>query len=99
MNNERSSREMSPLTLRPSPQPSPPSTRERVNMRVAEKVRLHHPRHHAAVRTQDYVFSQLIPYIGNKRKLLHLIAQAVDFTGVSAGTFVDLFTGSTVVGR
>lgn len=62
--------------------------------------RLHHPKRHAAARTGDYVFSQLIPYIGNKRKLLHLIGQAVDFTGVAAGgTLVDLFAGSTVVGR
>ena len=62
--------------------------------------RLHHPRRHAAVRTGDYVFSQLIPYLGNKRKLLHLIARAVDFTGARpGGTFVDLFAGSTVVGR
>jgi len=61
--------------------------------------RLHDPRLHAAVRTTDYVFSQLIPYIGNKRKLLHLIAEAVAFTGCCGGTFVDLFTGSTVVGR
>ncbi|QOV90557.1 DNA adenine methylase [Humisphaera borealis] len=62
--------------------------------------KVHHPRRHAAVRTDDYVFSQLIPYIGNKRKLLHLIGQALDFTGVpSEGTFVDLFTGSTVVAR
>lgn len=61
--------------------------------------RLHHPRRHAAVRTGDYVFSQLIPYIGNKRKLLHLIAEAVAFTGCRGGTFVDLFTGSTVVAR
>lgn len=62
--------------------------------------KLHHPRRHAAVRTSDYVFSQLIPYIGNKRKLLHLIGEALDSTGVaSSGTFVDLFTGSTVVAR
>lgn len=62
--------------------------------------KLHHPRRHASVRTDDYVFSQLIPYIGNKRKLLHLIAQAVDFTNIGvAGTFVDLFTGSTVIAR
>jgi adenine-specific DNA-methyltransferase len=59
----------------------------------------HHPRRHAAVRTQDYVFSQLIPYIGNKRKLLSLIAGAVAFTGIKQGDFVDLFTGSTVVAR
>ena len=51
------------------------------------------------MRTRDYVFSQLIPYIGNKRKLLHLIAEAVRFTGCGGGTFVDLFTGSTVVAR
>src|SRR5215216_3447997 len=61
--------------------------------------RVHNARRHAAVRTTDYVFSQLIPYIGNKRKLLHLIGRALDFTGVAAGTFVDLFAGSTVVSR
>lgn len=60
---------------------------------------LHHPRRHAAASTDDYVFSQLIPYIGNKRKLLHLIEDAVHLTGCRGGTFVDLFTGSTVVGR
>jgi adenine-specific DNA-methyltransferase len=62
-------------------------------------VRLHHPKRHAAVRTDEYIFAQLIPYIGNKRKLLHLIAEAAAFTGIKAGTFVDLFTGSTVVAR
>jgi adenine-specific DNA-methyltransferase len=59
----------------------------------------HHPRRHAAVRTKDFVFSQLIPYIGNKRKLLSLIAAAVEFTRIKQGDFVDLFTGSTVVAR
>lgn len=67
---------------------------------ISAALRVHHPRRHAAVRTDDYVFSQLIPYIGNKRKLLHLVGQALDFTGVdNKGTFVDLFTGSTVVAR
>lgn len=61
--------------------------------------RIHHPRQHAAAHTDDYVFSQLIPYIGNKRKLLHLIADAVEVTGVQQGTFVDLFSGSSVVSR
>ncbi len=62
--------------------------------------RLHNARRHAAIRTGDYVFSQLIPYIGNKRRLLHLLGQALDFTGVDAsGTLVDLFAGSTVVSR
>ncbi len=59
----------------------------------------HHPRRHAAVRTDEYLYSQLIPYIGNKRKLLPLIARAVAKTGVEDGTFVDLTTGTTVVAR
>lgn len=54
---------------------------------------------HAAVRTGDYVFNQLIPYIGNKRKLLDLIKKAIDRTGMTRGTFVDLFAGSGVVAR
>src|SRR5664280_420803 len=59
-----------------------------------------HPRRHAAVRTDEYVYAQLIPYIGNKRKLLPLIARAIDATGTPVGaTFVDLFSGSTVVAR
>jgi len=61
--------------------------------------RIHHPRRHAAVRTDNYVFSQLIPYIGNKRKLLHVIGEALDGAVPKSGTFVDLFAGSTVVGR
>jgi adenine-specific DNA-methyltransferase len=59
----------------------------------------HHPRRHAAVRTDEYVYSQLIPYIGNKRKLLPLIAQGIVQTGCRRGTFVDLFSGSSVVAR
>jgi adenine-specific DNA-methyltransferase len=71
----------------------------------------HHPRLHAAVRTKDYLFSQLIPYIGNKRKLLPLIAEGIALCGergdVRSGArsdaggrcFVDLFAGSTVVSR
>ncbi len=58
----------------------------------------HAPRH-AAARTDDYVFAQLIPYLGNKRKLLPLIAEAVARTGVAGGTFADLFAGSGVVAR
>src|SRR4051794_9065265 len=59
----------------------------------------HHPRRHAAQKTESYLYSQLIPYIGNKRKLLPLIGEAIEATGVQGGTFVDLFTGSTVVAR
>jgi adenine-specific DNA-methyltransferase len=57
------------------------------------------PRAHAAVRTDAYLFSHLIPYIGNKRKLLPLIADAIGRTGVTAGLFVDFFAGSSVVAR
>lgn len=60
---------------------------------------IHHPRRHSAVHTREYVFAQLIPYIGNKRKLLHLIQQGIEATGCRSGTFVDLFAGSTVVSR
>lgn len=56
-------------------------------------------RDHAAARTTDYIFSQLIPYLGNKRKLLPLIGQAVAQTGVTGGLFVDFFAGSGVVAR
>lgn len=56
-------------------------------------------RRHAAVRTEDYTYAQLIPYIGNKRKLLPLIARGIAATQLASGMFLDLFTGSTVVGR
>lgn len=59
----------------------------------------YHPRRHAAVRTDEYVFSQLIPYIGNKRKLLPLISRGIACTGLREGVFIDLFSGSSVVGR
>src|SRR6185437_15396925 len=60
---------------------------------------LYHPRRHAAVRTDEYLYSQLIPYLGNKRKLLPLISHGIQWTGLPCGTFVDLFSGSTVVAR
>jgi len=66
---------------------------------VMGKVRLHHPRKTAARDTDEYVFAQLIPYIGNKRKLLGLIHEAIKSTNVKDGIFVDLFSGSTVVAR
>lgn len=47
----------------------------------------------------NYVSDQLLPYIGNKRKLLHLIHMAIESTGVDGGTFYDAFSGSTVVAR
>lgn len=46
-----------------------------------------------------YITDQLIPYIGNKRKLLPLIRQAIDSTEMASGTFVDFFAGSGVVSR
>ena len=54
---------------------------------------------HAAARTSEYLFNQLIPYIGNKRKLLGLIQRAIRQTGVDGGLFVDFFAGSGVVAR
>ena len=55
---------------------------------------------HAAAHTDDYIFSQLIPYIGNKRKLLGLIQQALHKTGIGPeATFLDVFAGSGVVSR
>lgn len=55
---------------------------------------------HAAAHTGDYVFHQLIPYIGNKRKLLGLLQAAITATGARPGDcFLDLFAGSGVVAR
>ncbi len=56
---------------------------------------------HAARSTDEYVFHQLLPYLGNKRNLLELIDEAVEATGVSPdrATFVDAFAGSGVVSR
>jgi len=55
---------------------------------------------HAARSTDSYVFHQLIPYIGNKRKLLLLIGRAIAASGLRPGDgFVDLFAGSGVVSR
>jgi adenine-specific DNA-methyltransferase len=63
-------------------------------------VRYEH-RLHAARSTKEYVFHQLLPYLGNKRHLLDLIARALDGTGVrpEKATFVDAFAGSGVVSR
>jgi len=46
-----------------------------------------------------FIEDQLIPYIGNKRKLIPLISRAIAATGIRSGTFYDAFTGSTVVAR
>ena len=46
-----------------------------------------------------YLTDQLIPYIGNKRKLLPLIRQAIGATGLESGTLFDVFAGSGVVSR
>jgi adenine-specific DNA-methyltransferase len=59
------------------------------------------PRLHPARTTDEFVFHQLIPYLGNKRQLLDLIGEALDATGVepARATFVDAFAGSGVVAR
>jgi adenine-specific DNA-methyltransferase len=51
--------------------------------------------------TSGYVFNQLIPYLGNKRKLLGLIKEAIVHTGADFRDcdFVDLFAGTGVVSR
>ncbi|MBL9077420.1 MAG: DNA adenine methylase [Planctomycetes bacterium] len=56
---------------------------------------------HAARHTDEYVFHQLLPYLGSKRHLLDLIGAALDATGLRAeqATFVDAFAGSGVVSR
>lgn len=46
-----------------------------------------------------FLTDQLIPYIGNKRKLIPLINDAIDATGVESGVFFDAFAGSGVVSR
>ena len=46
-----------------------------------------------------FILDQLIPYIGNKRKLLPLIRRAIAVTRVRQGVFYDAFAGSTVVSR
>ena len=57
-------------------------------------------RKHSAAKTSDFVFGQLIPYIGNKRKLLDLIQRALSYSATPRGsTFLDLFAGSGVVSR
>jgi adenine-specific DNA-methyltransferase len=59
------------------------------------------PRRHAARSTSEYVFHQLLPYLGNKRHLLDLIGRAIEGTGCTpaTATFVDAFAGSGVVSR
>ena len=56
---------------------------------------------HSANETDEYLFHQLIPYIGNKRKLLGLIHESIAASGVTPEThkFVDLFAGTGVVSR
>lgn len=49
--------------------------------------------------SNPYLTDQLIPYIGNKRKLLPLIYEAICRTGLQSGVFLDTFAGSGVVSR
>ncbi len=59
---------------------------------------IYNAKRHAYSRTDEYLFAQLIPYIGSKRKLLPVIARALARTG-EARVFADLFAGSGVVSR
>ncbi|MCA8951810.1 MAG: DNA adenine methylase [Planctomycetes bacterium] len=56
---------------------------------------------HTARATDEFVFHQLIPYLGNKRHLLDVIGAAVASTDVvpERATFLDAFAGSGVVSR
>ena len=52
-------------------------------------------RKHAARSTDSFIFNQLIPYIGNKRKLLPLIQRAIAASGIAPG---DSFGFLTIAG-
>ena len=52
-------------------------------------------KHHAAVRTDEYLYNQLIPYIGNKRKLLRLIASGKTPTAIAKELALSVKTIST----
>lgn len=56
---------------------------------------------HSANATGEYLFHQLIPYIGNKRKLLDLVQRSIQDSRITPDThrFVDLFAGTGVVSR
>lgn len=47
----------------------------------------------------DFLTDQLIPYLGNKRKLTGLIRRAIELTGLNSGVFFDAFAGSGAVSR
>ncbi|CAI3923292.1 Adenine-specific DNA methylase [Commensalibacter communis] len=58
---------------------------------------------HGSYQTTDFLFNQLIPYIGNKRKLLDLIKQTLiasqENFKTQNGLFIDCFAGTGVVSR
>ena len=56
---------------------------------------------HTARATSEFVFHQLVPYLGNKRHLLEVIGAAIASTGLDPerSTFLDAFAGSGVVAR
>src|SRR5690606_18613336 len=66
---------------------------------------VYHKRRHAARTTDEYLFDQLVPYLRNKRRLLHLILEPLESTGTlnradgRAAIFADFFAGSGVVSR
>jgi adenine-specific DNA-methyltransferase len=74
--------------------------REGERLPGAEALRYDRRRHRARF-TADFVFHQLLPYLGSKRHLLDLIGQALRDTGLdpAVSTFADAFAGSGVVSR
>ena len=59
----------------------------------------YHSLRHSAAKTGEYLYHQVFPYLGNKRKLLPLLAEGIRATGCREGAFLDLFAGTGVVSR
>ncbi len=71
---------------------------------MSSETTVYHKRRHAARTTDEYLFHQLVPYLGNKRRLLHLVLEALEKTGTlkqegRSPIFADFFAGSGVVSR
>ena len=54
---------------------------------------------HSAAKTDEYLYHQVFPYLGNKRRLLRFLADGIEATGPREGAFLDLFAGTGVVSR
>jgi len=59
----------------------------------------YHLLRHSAATTDEYLYHQVFPYLGNKRRLLRLLSEGIKATGCREGAFLDLFAGTGVVSR